>query len=219
VQDCPLLIWRGILKDTSGGYEKTKEFRLPAIVPIILYNGYNNWTACGSFKEYLSGYELFGENIVDFKYILIDVNRYTKEELLETSNLISTVFLLEQEQDNLKNTLEILEKALNTLQDLEPKQTELLINWFVKILMGRIGREHIGEIKKIIQESREVDIMVSNIELLIENKMRRNRAEIEKIVSCKGTEFYQNNIEVHRIKSFKYKIIKIVRIYYIINHC
>jgi hypothetical protein len=37
-------------KYTSGGNEKTKEFRLPAIVPIILYNGYNNWTACRSFN-------------------------------------------------------------------------------------------------------------------------------------------------------------------------
>jgi predicted transposase/invertase (TIGR01784 family) len=72
------------------------------------------------------------------------------------------------------------------LQNLEPKQTELLINWFVKILMGKIGREHIDEIKKIIQESREVDTMVSNIELLIEKEMKRNREEGEKMGEKRG---------------------------------
>jgi hypothetical protein len=35
-------IWRGILKDTKPGDEKTKKFKLPAIVPIILYNGNDN---------------------------------------------------------------------------------------------------------------------------------------------------------------------------------
>jgi hypothetical protein len=90
-------------------------------VPIILYNGYNNWTACRSFKEYLSGYELFGENIIDFKYILIDINRYTKEELHEASNVISTVFLMEQSKDDVNNLVEVLKRVQSTLKDIEPQ--------------------------------------------------------------------------------------------------
>jgi hypothetical protein len=71
-------------------------------------NGHNNWTTSRSFKEYLSGYELFGENIIDFKYILfkyilIDISRYTKEELLEASNLISSVFLIEQKKNDIES--------------------------------------------------------------------------------------------------------------------
>jgi hypothetical protein len=40
--------------------------------------------------------ELFGEYVVDFKYILIDVNRYDERELWEVANLIGGVFLLDQ---------------------------------------------------------------------------------------------------------------------------
>jgi hypothetical protein len=156
VQDCPLLIWRGILKDTSGGYEKTKEFRLPAIVPIILYNGYNNWTACRSFKEYLSGYELFGENIIDFEYILLDVNRYTKEELLNASNIISTVFLMEQSQDDVNNLVEVLKRVQSTLKDIEPQQYDLLVNWFVNIVARGMGKEDADKVKSIIKDSKGV---------------------------------------------------------------
>jgi hypothetical protein len=145
-------IWRGILKDTSEGYEKTKEFRMPAIVPIILYNGYNNWTACRSFKEYLSGYELFGENIIDFEYILLDVNRYTKEELLKASNIISTVFLIEQKKNDIESMFEVLKEGLDALKGMEPKQFELLKNWFVNIVIRDMDESDADKFKKIIQE-------------------------------------------------------------------
>jgi hypothetical protein len=40
--------------------------------------------------------ELFGEYVVDFKYILIDINRYSEKELWEEADLIGGVFLLDQ---------------------------------------------------------------------------------------------------------------------------
>ena len=38
-------IWREKLKNTKLNEFKRKSFRLPAIVPIVLYNGKNKWTA------------------------------------------------------------------------------------------------------------------------------------------------------------------------------
>jgi predicted transposase/invertase (TIGR01784 family) len=168
-------IWRGVLKDTSGGYERTKEFRLPAIVPIILYNGHNNWTACRSYKEYLSGYELFGENIIDFKYILIDINRYTKEELLEASNLISTVFFIEQKKNDIESMYEALREVQNALKHIEPKQFELLKNWFVNIVIRNMDESNADKLKEVIQESKEGMSMVSNLELLLKEEFKKNR--------------------------------------------
>jgi hypothetical protein len=109
-------IWRDILKSTEKKITERKEFRLSAIIPMVLYNGRDNWTACRSFKELLNGYELFSDNIVDFTYTLFDVNRYSEAELGRVSNLVSTVFLLDQGVDvlelveRLKNQLELLKK-------------------------------------------------------------------------------------------------------------
>ena len=89
-------IWRDVLKNTETKVFERKDYRLPAIVPIIIYNGAGRWTACRNFKETLAEAEQFGEYLVDFKYILIDVNRYNKKVLLELSNIIGTVFLLDQ---------------------------------------------------------------------------------------------------------------------------
>lgn len=92
-------IWRDILKNTPQEEAAKKDFRLPAIVPIVLYNGVNQWTAAQSFKESCSGYQLFADTLLDFKYILIHVNKYSKEDLMEIANVISTVFLLDQKGD------------------------------------------------------------------------------------------------------------------------
>ena len=89
-------IWRDVVKKTETKVVERKDYRLPAIVPIVLYNGAGRWTACRSFKETLAEAEQFNEYLVDFKYILIDVNRYDKKVLLDLSNLIGTVFLLDQ---------------------------------------------------------------------------------------------------------------------------
>jgi hypothetical protein len=69
-------IWRDVLKNTDKKEAERKEFRLPSIIPIILYNGKGRWTAVRQFKETLAAAELFQKYVVDFEYILIDINRY-----------------------------------------------------------------------------------------------------------------------------------------------
>jgi len=44
------------------------DFRLPAIVPIILYNGDNNWTVVRTFREYTENYKIFGDNIINLRW-------------------------------------------------------------------------------------------------------------------------------------------------------
>lgn len=50
---------------------------------------------------------LFENNILNFKYSLFDINRYTEEELYSVANLVSAVFLLDQEM----NEEEVLNKS------------------------------------------------------------------------------------------------------------
>lgn len=86
-------IWREVLKNTKKIDAKSKEFKLPAIVPIVLYNGEYKWTVERKFKNVINKSELFGNNIIDFEYILIDINIYEKDELMKLKNIASAVFL------------------------------------------------------------------------------------------------------------------------------
>ena len=91
-----LEIWRTILKDTGEKESASKDIKLPAIVPCVCYNGCYNWTASGCFSETLASNELFGDFLLNFKYIPFDVARYKEQELLQLSNLIGVVFYIDQ---------------------------------------------------------------------------------------------------------------------------
>ncbi|TYQ15037.1 UNVERIFIED_CONTAM: putative YhgA-like transposase [Acetivibrio alkalicellulosi] len=68
-----LEIWRTVLKDIDTDDAQKKNFRLPVIVPCVLYNGTDNWTVKRCFKETLFKYEEFGDLVLDCKYILFDI--------------------------------------------------------------------------------------------------------------------------------------------------
>ena len=100
-----LEIWRTILNDTQSKQNITsierKDFKLPVIVPCVLYNGRYNWTVYRNFKVTLAAFEIFDDYILGFKYILFDVARYSEDELLKIGNLISAVSYIDQKTQRL----------------------------------------------------------------------------------------------------------------------
>ncbi|TCO60226.1 Rpn family recombination-promoting nuclease/putative transposase [Caldanaerobacter subterraneus] len=177
-------IWRSILKDVPKKESRRKDFELPVIVQIVLYNGSRKWTAKTSYKEILNSYETFGEYAVDFKYILIDVNRYTKEELFRLENLIASVFLLEQKVEFEEMMARLNKELSNTLKKLNEDEILLFKAWFKKILLARLPEEERENIERIIDENKEVEKMISNLEKTILQEMK----EREKKGMKKGIE-------------------------------
>lgn len=66
-------VWREMFKGVSKEEIKRKGFKLPAIVPIVTYNGKDKWNVQVSFKEKITKYELFVDKLLDFEYVLLDV--------------------------------------------------------------------------------------------------------------------------------------------------
>ncbi|EMT40021.1 Putative transposase, YhgA-like protein [Thermoanaerobacter thermohydrosulfuricus WC1] len=130
---CVVLILLLFLQKES----RRKDFKLPVIVPIVLYNGDHKWTVKTNYKETLNSYETYGEYAVDFKYILINVNMYTKEELLRLENLIASIFLLEQKVE-FEEVVVRLKELSNTLKKLDKDKILLFKAWFKKILLARL---------------------------------------------------------------------------------
>ncbi|EGD50586.1 hypothetical protein TheetDRAFT_2602 [Thermoanaerobacter ethanolicus JW 200] len=169
-------VWREILRDIPLKEQKRKDFKLPAIIPIVLYNGINKWTAFLSFKETIDSYQLFGENIIDFKYILIDVNRYNEEELLQLSNLISSIFLLDRKIDKEELT-EKLGKLADVLKDISEEEFIILRNWLFSVVSRFLPEDKEKEIKEILVQSEGVEEMISNLERSLREEFRKTRRE------------------------------------------
>ena len=170
-----------------------KAFKLPEIIPIVLYNGKNKWTAKMNFKEILSGYELFEDNILDFNYMLFDINRYEDEELINMSNLVSAIFLLDQEM-NEEELIRRLRKIIYVLKKISPEQFSVFKQWLKNIVKPRLREEMQEEVDDVLNKSNqeEVDVMVSNLGKTLEN--------IEKKGIEKGIEKKAREIAIKAIK-------------------
>ena len=88
---------------------KNKEYKLPLVIPIVLYTGKKKWNA----KRYLeeSQETLDSVEIKAGNYNLVDINDFTKEELLQEKTLISKMMLLEKSEST-EESIEMLEKII-----------------------------------------------------------------------------------------------------------
>jgi predicted transposase/invertase (TIGR01784 family) len=168
-------IWRGVLKDTESKKFKRKSFKLPPIIPIVLYNGGNKWTAARNLKEVIRYSEIFGENILDFKYELIDINSYDKAELYERQNITSAVFLLDQDIDRIEfiNRLKDIVIGFNKLT---VKEKDMIKHWLLNVVSEEDKFKENVE-KVFMANKREVDEVTSNISKGLEKLKEQGREE------------------------------------------
>lgn len=167
-------IWRSIILNESTDNTKGKDYKIPVIIPCVLYNGANNWTACNSFGEYQNGFDEFKEYALDFKYILFDVNRYNKEELKRLSNLIGSVFYMDR-KDISRDLMSRLRDLADTFVYLDEEETQLFKVWLLKILAPGLSDKAKKQVEEIINKGERLNDMISNIE--IELKEMRKQSE------------------------------------------
>ncbi len=119
---------------------KNKEYKLPLVIPIVLYTGKKKWDA----KRYL---EESQETLDDVKikagnYNLVDINDFKKEELLQGKTLISKMMLLEKSEST-EESIEMLEKIIPNTN----KEEKELLKRVISILFGeKIGEEKTKEL-------------------------------------------------------------------------
>lgn len=133
-------IWRYWLQNEEEALSNRKSFQLPPIIPIVLYNGKKKWTAERQFRKLLSSEKMFDSELLNFEYLLIDVARYTEEELLSLSNTIGSVFLLDQTEDQ-EQLLNRLGKLMNTIQQMPEDNQQKFVAWMANILLQKLPED------------------------------------------------------------------------------
>ena len=94
-------IWNEYGKEMAGkrkGDIRNKNFRYPPILPIVYYEGKDNWTADLHLKDRIFMKELFESHIPDFTYKLVKIHDYSNEELLENEDEMSLLMMLGKAQ-------------------------------------------------------------------------------------------------------------------------
>lgn len=153
--------------------------RLPAVIPIVLYNGKRKWTAKTEIKELIEQAIIPDDYLPHFKYLLIDESRYDQQQLLKIRNIISTLFLAETHYD-----LALLESELLNLYDQENDKAavSLLLNWFKQLaLHGRVSPKDYDQLDHIYRSKEEVQTMlVATLQQEKQNIFQAGRTEGQK---------------------------------------
>jgi len=146
-----------IFKNTDENIRESKDFRLPAIVPVVLYNDEGRWTAARTYREYTEDYEIFGDSIIDFRYLLFDLNRTTEEAITPAESLLDVVFLTEKLRLDKKLSINALISLLDKwISNLPKNDQKILINWVRYVfLKGKILPEAEKNFENFLQKGEE----------------------------------------------------------------
>jgi len=122
---------------------------LPAMFPIVLYNGDADWSAPVKFEELIESPERLGRFSINFEYFKLTENEFTREYRLRIKNIVSTLFLAESHYD-----IDLLIEELLALFDNESDKeaVSLFLNWFKQLAEhGRIDRSDYKSLEKVYQ--------------------------------------------------------------------
>ena len=172
-----------IFHDMDENVRARKDFKLPAIVPIILYNGDDKWTVARRFREYTKNAEIFGDSIIDFGYLLLDVKRIDKDTLSSPEKLLDAVFSFDKEQFAEDATSEEIsdwwEKRTNKLSG-DDKFT--LFRWMVHVLYRGVVSTEIKDVFENSIKKGGAVAMKHSLEVLRDKMVDRfkNEGEVER---------------------------------------
>ena len=155
-----------------------KEDKECLVIPIVLYTGKEKWTAKNYIKEIQE--RLYEEKIIKRGeielgtlgyYALVDVNNYTKEELLKEEGILSKIMLIEKERntkDLVRTMFEIKEKIE------EEKNKEIVYTTMELALNKKFGTKVARKIMEKIIGKESGDMLAVEEMVLKENKMLRD---------------------------------------------
>jgi hypothetical protein len=178
--------WIELLKNTPEEEQTRKSFRLPVIIPLVLYNGLEPWTVAPDFAKVCANSGLFGKYALNFKYYLIDVNRLKAEELLEVNNALATVFYIDQNRgETARLQFGRIQQVLPRVSEWPSVEGRLFLKWLRDVALGRLSKSELLERVRVeldsLNEETEVSMFVSNFAVNFEKAMKsldRQEAEL-----------------------------------------
>lgn len=166
-----------LLQDLLRRGETTSEGLLPPILPLLLYNGRERWTApveLGRLIAHVPGLERYQPAL---RYLLIDEGRYSAVELESLRNLSAAVFRLEQSRspEDVKRVV----RALSV--------------WLAEPALGDVRRTFLTWIRNVLLPAR-----LPGAELPEADDLREFEAMLEETVIDWTRDWKQQGIEEGR---------------------
>jgi len=118
--------------------------KLPAVFPVMLYNGDKKWTAPEELDNLIEN-SIPGAYIPHFRYYKIAENEFDREFLIKLNNAIAALFYTENcQNENLQHEIDIVVELIRCEK---PEEHKAFVNWFSYMFYDK--PELVKEIKGI----------------------------------------------------------------------
>lgn len=124
--------------DTNKNERERAEFKLPAMVPIVFYNGQDRWTAARNMKDYQHSGNVFGNYILNLEYYLVDLAEIQEEYILSTNTVLDNIMYCDRYRKKLE-LVGAIRTAYGRVRELGLQETEEFRNWVKYILLSVCG--------------------------------------------------------------------------------
>lgn len=179
----------------ASAMEENKYKSIPSVIPIVLYTGKTKWKI---ENETIEKQQFFKEvKLIDGDFNLIDINDFSKKELLEDDIFITKMMLVEKCKDEIE-MVQALEKIENKIKEEDKSTFRRIVK---EIWSLRIGTENASKILEKIEEGS--GNMMAVMEMLL--------AENEKYINIGRQEGRQEGRLEGRLEGGKQKIKEIVQ--------
>jgi len=167
-----VLIWDTYIKDNDkmrqeelDKYGSTKRkssaqegFKLPPVLPIVFYDGAAKWTSSMNLITRTHMGDIFEKYIPKFEYELVDLNEYSRDELIKYGNALSLILLIDKIKwtDDINFTVTVPEDYLEKLTKNIPESLLPLISDCVRVFLKHIEapEDEINRISEKIYQRR-----------------------------------------------------------------
>ncbi|MCL2400208.1 MAG: Rpn family recombination-promoting nuclease/putative transposase, partial [Defluviitaleaceae bacterium] len=130
-----------------------KDFKFPVVFPIVFFSGKDTWKVHFNLREMFSGYETFGDYVLNFEYMLINAKGYDDDTLKNfSSKLLGLILMLEKS----KNDLEFYSSVRDNLGIIErfDNEEKRVLSLCIKIMDIAYGYNKGGDIQRLLSENR-----------------------------------------------------------------
>ncbi len=130
-------IWEDYEKEQErmhAGISKTKGFRYPPVLPVVFYDGIDNWTAVTSLHERVLFSDVLGKYIPNYQCVLVQLRDYSNAELMERKDELSILMMI----DRVKNAADYAKLKGNVdeafLKEVTEDSPEYLLTLMAQII-------------------------------------------------------------------------------------
>ena len=172
------------MKSRNAGNNKSKAFRYPPILPIVYYEGAEQWSAGLHLQDRVFMNEIFGEYIPDFSYRLIRIHDYSNEELLKREDEMSLLMMINKVQtpEDFQN---FLKSESDKINEILAKTPERILQIIADTIWGLCKKMNVPEqetrqcVEKV--RGRQMGYLFENMEKMdIQAERRNTQIEREK---------------------------------------